>query len=1174
MSKLKLSAIRLVGFHNYDDELIEVVGDLFIVGINESGKTTILDALHLVLSGGQNWDLNAAAKMAGRRDDGRTLNGIILRANLSGKPARSGGSITYAVAEFEEADGKRPVTFVFGASVTDMRARASKWGMITKVRAADLELVADDGDGVRIRNRDELELIAEGELFKNMNKYRTAVADRLFGKREDFDRITELWRQAKSYRELAKSAPNIGDLFRQVLPEPDVEPFDKVAKGFQDIATIEQQLADLREDVTALHGLEESVRAANEARGTRRRYEYIGAKFELDRGAKDLHNENKRVVSLENEIRNLEQEVSKLEQKEQSFSEQLAKIRSTSAYKDASVLENLNVEIEGIQAKVDSKRRLLNKHHDEVKQAQSRQERLRSDATAQLDDSMQQLEVSEAAFEPIDLELQQSIADIRDSLPETIDAELTSSKIRDRIEATRALSTTKQKAAIKADADAKNELGILTQELSRHKSSLERLQKSTDLVPELDGLDNVLEALESQGIQYRFLFQEIEFKRDTTETEMSIVESAIGMGRLATIVVDPESHERAKQIVLGSQSGLRILDSVSVKPIESATGNPSQNIASYLQSKNKTVQSHIDAVFATIRIANEPVADGSNSRWFARDGEVGERGARRRSQHPEPKWIGEKRRLKIRQEREKQFSEQVEECEGKIEVQQKQIQDSAILVQAVENFERNLNGLELPSRLEAFWNQLQSTRSEIARLKTAVSDATNELEILSIDLDAKSESREQVKQQLSGVDIESLNEKVSKLEGLRRDTTERMGAASNEVEAKNGELVKTRDRIPQLESHLVEIETVFAQARDRLVDLLPPNIADLDHYVFATKRGSRIRNENLQSGLEQAGQNEATLLAQLRGSDGVMNNRFASKFRFRVNDEDSLIEVFDFRNDSLASILEERSAEEQKWNDSLDKHNRELIQNVLAHDLISRLNADLTTLDRTIRGLNVVLAELKFGHNRFQLSHRLTQEHAPFVKLIQRQSILNDAEKLELRDHLANRQDALTGEGEIPPFLDYRNWYQFGFRLNQAQAQADDGFSMGRSELVKGSGGAQATHNYLLLFALASFQFDRANAKARVLMMDEAFFGLDSERKELLLRCAKTLKLDLVIASPDLDGTVLGEAYDTTSLLVERDEQDNILVAPLIWEAVDAQGDLFAEPRPEAVIGAERNEDV
>ena len=63
MKRLHLSAVRLVGFHNYEDELIAVRGDLFMVGTNESGKTTVVDAVHLVLSGEQDFEWNAAARL-------------------------------------------------------------------------------------------------------------------------------------------------------------------------------------------------------------------------------------------------------------------------------------------------------------------------------------------------------------------------------------------------------------------------------------------------------------------------------------------------------------------------------------------------------------------------------------------------------------------------------------------------------------------------------------------------------------------------------------------------------------------------------------------------------------------------------------------------------------------------------------------------------------------------------------------------------------------------------------------------------------------------------------------------------------------------------------------------------------------------------------------------------
>ena len=75
MNRFRLRAIRLVGFHNFADELIQVDGDLFVIGSNESGKTTILDALHLAISGGQHLDFNAGVirlnEKLGFKHDGR-----------------------------------------------------------------------------------------------------------------------------------------------------------------------------------------------------------------------------------------------------------------------------------------------------------------------------------------------------------------------------------------------------------------------------------------------------------------------------------------------------------------------------------------------------------------------------------------------------------------------------------------------------------------------------------------------------------------------------------------------------------------------------------------------------------------------------------------------------------------------------------------------------------------------------------------------------------------------------------------------------------------------------------------------------------------------------------------------------------------------------------------------
>ncbi|MEO9160240.1 MAG: ATP-binding protein, partial [Kofleriaceae bacterium] len=93
MTSYRIETIRLVNFHNFVDEVIEVRdgGHLFLLGDNGSGKTTVLDAVHYVLAGGE-LELNAAARLGGKRDDGRSLQGIVLRQDFERGVRNEGGA--------------------------------------------------------------------------------------------------------------------------------------------------------------------------------------------------------------------------------------------------------------------------------------------------------------------------------------------------------------------------------------------------------------------------------------------------------------------------------------------------------------------------------------------------------------------------------------------------------------------------------------------------------------------------------------------------------------------------------------------------------------------------------------------------------------------------------------------------------------------------------------------------------------------------------------------------------------------------------------------------------------------------------------------------------------------------------------------------------------------------
>ena len=234
MTSYRIETIRLVNFHNFVDEVIEVRdgGHLFLLGDNGSGKTTVLDAVHYVLAGGE-LELNAAARLGGKRDDGRSLQGIVLRQDFERGVRNEGGAIAYAAIELHDpASGKR-LSLGVGTEATTMEARVVRWGFVTTRPLAEITLLDDASiplDREALRKQ-----LGATHVFAPLAGYRKELARRLFGSERQYDDAVRFWGMAKAYREIVAGARDFGALFMRLLPAPDTGVFDEILRTLRAI---------------------------------------------------------------------------------------------------------------------------------------------------------------------------------------------------------------------------------------------------------------------------------------------------------------------------------------------------------------------------------------------------------------------------------------------------------------------------------------------------------------------------------------------------------------------------------------------------------------------------------------------------------------------------------------------------------------------------------------------------------------------------------------------------------------------------------------------------------------------------------------------------------------------------------------------------------------------------
>ena len=247
-------------------------------------------------------------------------------------------------------------------------------------------------------------------------------------------------------------------------------------------------------------------------------------------------------------------------------------------------------------------------------------------------------------------------------------------------------------------------------------------------------------------------------------------------------------------------------------------------------------------------------------------------------------------------------------------------------------------------------------------------------------------------------------------------------------------------------------------------------------------------------------------------------NNAAASFR----EEGIVVEVtFRARTTSLPALTAALAEEVEERQRLLDAHEREILENHLVGEVASSLQELITAAEKRVADTNRELAERPTSTG-MRLRLRWTADlEAPDGLSDARARLLrqtadawSEADRTAVGSFLQNQiravraQDATgTWLEHLTSALDYRRWHRFTVERRQAGEW--------RSATGPSSGGERVLAASLPLFAAASsFYSSAANQHApRLVLLDEAFAGVDDRARAKCLGLLSAFDLDVVMTS-------------------------------------------------------------
>ena len=1141
-----ITRIRLTNWHNFVDETIEVAngGHLFLLGDNGSGKTTVLDAIHYVLTAGENLEFNSAARVAGTRSGGRRPQGIVMRHNVETGPLNPAGGITYAAIEIAGLNGALS-TYAVGLEVHAMDESLRRWGIIRECPLDEIPLrVERDGDlypASRQEIREHFQTTTG--YYANIESYKRELASRLFRSEAAFREIARLLAMAKAYREIASHASDYHELFKRLLPEPQPDIFERIIAALNTLDESAAELDRLDEQLRYLRDLAAKTDDIEDFREQAIRLRWIAATLERDDNAAAIQRNGEQTAERQERRAAETEKLAACQAEIEATERRIADLQA----KDASGLVRQEKDLAADGERMQTACADAREEAKKAAAARTAAERARAKLREALANRLRKLHGELSRLGPkLPFSLAEFAASVdaafRAEMPEQGLGELPFPAVRDQIQAEQ-LRVAGEIGHVSAQ---RQQAATRVQELA---GNLARIEGQVDLLPPVPHYAEALHALRNAMFTVAPLYEGLEWQPNLSDADRSAMEEIIGLDVLGTFVVqeDEERLDEAAGILFATGSGLRL-----------ASKQADETVPTWIRETFDLSRSDPAAVRC---LAAEMIAQaGPRLERIESFHGVHFRGHRRRLAGEPAGFIGDHDRRQARARRLRETKRLLEEAAAAlrtVEAGEKQLHaQSEILGEALRATLEGENELrQSAADIHAVQAELRNAE---ARAKETSQRATRADDERKAALERLQLLRERIREEgLENLDkhLRTATRRKEALNGTAATINQELGALDNQIKG----LLSQRERL-----HAATGE-IAARIREQTSALLArrPETRDIPDYILRVRQGARFAAAG-EAVAEEQRVNRDEIATATAIELGIRDERFGAAFNFTYDREGN--QLLDRRDRPIADVVAVLSRQAEEQREVINEKTRELFRKLVVGELLTHLREKVDVLHQMVRNINLQLGKRAFGSNRYGFKLQTVDRYQQLVKLVAGYNPWRvDEDEGELRRFFEDHRDAITSAevGTVPELLDYRNWFHYDMRL---QSAAGDGVVIDRHTKSIGSGGEQAVPNYLLVLTVAHFMFRGGNVPLRTLLFDEAFYGIDAGRRDQLLGFASDLDIQLFVASPDQDG-VRQEIPDSTTILVVKDDAHDVHLYPFNWENPRFRHrSLFADPAGEQAL--------